>query len=277
MTTDLEGLKSGLSNFLEDRDYLYRLVSTIDWDAQLDAISAVLKEHRRSADQVSINIKELDERARTYRGPYHDHVVDEHVDAIWRSTYSDAAISLSAIGMIVPTIETIFAQTFRALGEKYDAKGIAPSEHKRWRRAKDHPERWNVQGYFGKDGYRVNIVAGLPQLCEATGITAYLRTDDLDWIDALLNYRNRMFHGGLEWSVPHRQAFGALIEERSWDRYFVWSKTNDEPWICYLRNEIIDALPDRVFAILGSLGRFTKSLPYELMSDAGEDPPPDAT
>lgn len=267
MTTDPERLKLGLENLLDERDYLYRLVATIDWDAQLDAIRAVLGEHRRSADHVSTNIKGLEEEARTYRGPYHDHVVDEHVDAIWRATYSDAAISLSAVGMIVPTIETIFAQAFHALGEKYVAKGIAPPDHKRWRRAKENPERWNVQWYFGKNDGRVDIVSGLPQLCDATGVSAHLGPDDLDWIVALLSYRNRMFHGGFEWSIPQRQTFVALIAERGWDQYFVWSTTNDQPWICYLRDEVIDALPDRVFAILGSLGRFTKALPHKLMSD----------
>lgn len=122
MTTDPERLKLGIENLLDDRDNLYRLVATIDWDAQLDAIRAVLGEHRRSADHVSTNIKELEEEARTYRGPYHDHVVDEHVDAMWRATYSDAAISLSAVGMIVPTIETIFARPSMPLARNTSPK-----------------------------------------------------------------------------------------------------------------------------------------------------------
>ncbi|RWO22122.1 hypothetical protein [Mesorhizobium sp.] len=273
--TDPEHRRLGLENMLEDRDYLYRLVSTIDWDAQLEAIRAVLREHRRSADGVSANIKELEEEARTYQGPYHDHVINEHVDAKWRSTYSDAAISLSAVGMIVPMLETIFAQAFHSLGAKYAAKGIAPPDHKRWRRAKDHPERWNVQWYFGKNDGRVDIVSGLPQLCDAIELSAHLRPDDIDWIVALFSYRNRMFHGGFEWSIPQRQMFVALIAERGWDRYFFWSTSNDEPWICYLRDEVIDVLPDRVFAILGGLGRFTKALPDELMTDPEDRPPPD--
>ncbi|KQT01680.1 hypothetical protein ASG42_27125 [Rhizobium sp. Leaf391] len=83
-----------------------------------------------------------------------------------------------------------------------------------------------------------------------------------------------MFYGGFEWSIPQRQTFVALIEGRGWEQYFVWSTTNDQPWICYLRDEVIDALPDRVFAILGSLGRFTKALPHELMSDPRDQRPP---
>jgi len=54
----------------------------------------------------------------------------------------------------------------------------------------------------------------------------------------------------------------------------VWSTTNLQPWICYLRDGVIDALPDRVSAILSSLGRFTKALPQELMSDPHDQRPP---
>jgi len=274
---DFERFKLGLENMLDDRDYLYRLVSTIDWDAQLQAIRSVIRQHRISADGVSDNIKSLEEEARTYDGPYYDHVVDEHVDAKWRSSYSDAAISLSAIGMIVPMIETIFAQTLHALGAKYVAKGIAPPVHKRWQRAGDHPQRWNVQWCFSGDDARNDIVSGLPQFSEASGLSAHLQPEDLDWIVALLSYRNRMFHGGFEWSIPQRQMFVNLIAEREWDRYFFWSKINDEPWICYLRDEVVDALPDRVLAILGSLGRFTKALSYDLMSEPTHEPPPHLT
>jgi hypothetical protein len=270
---EIEHIRHGLEGLLDDRDYLYRLVSTIDWDAQLEAIRAVLGQHRHSADGVNAKIKALEETARTYEGPHHDHVVDEHVDAIWRSSYSDAAITLSALGMIVPMIESVFAQTFNSLGVKYITKGIAPPAHRRWERAREHPEGWNAQWYFGKDQHRVDIVSGLPQLCEAAGVAAYLQPDNLDWIVALLTYRNRMFHGGFEWAIPQREKFMTLVEKRGWDRYFTWSTSGGEPWIFYLRDEVIDSLPDRMFSILSGLGRFTKALPYKLMSDPLEEVP----
>lgn len=268
-----ERLRLGLENLMDDRDYLYRLISNIDWDAQLDAVRSVLRQHRQAADRVSANIKDLEEAARTYDGPYHYHVVDEHVDAMWQSSYSDAAISLSAIGMVVPMIETIFAQAFQALREKYVAKGMSPPQHKRWTRAEQHPERWNVQRYFATDGVKTDIISGLRQLCEASGVSPFLGPDYMDWMAALFHYRNQMFHGGFEWSIAQRQSFVKLIAERGWERYFFWSTTNGDPWICYLRDDIIDALPERVFAVLGSLGRFTKALPYELMTDSGDEGP----
>lgn len=266
MTSDTDSLRLGLENLLDDRDYLFRLLDTIDWDAQLDAVTAVLARNRAAAERVSSDIDQLGERAQTYSGPYHVRVVDEHVDAMYRSSYSDAAVSLSAIGMIVPMMESVFSQSFQSLGSMYVAKQIAPPDHKRWRRAGPHPECWNCQWYFGHDEVRNDIISGLPQLSEGVGLSAYLEPDTTDWIAAMLSYRNRMFHCGFEWSFPQRDQFERLIEARDWEKYFQSARSNDKPWIFYLRDEVIDDMPRRMESILGGFGRFAKDLPLELIS-----------
>jgi hypothetical protein len=176
--------------------------------------TGMLSRNRSAAD-----IAELEERARTYSGPYHHHVVDEHVDAMWRSSYSDAAVSLSAIGMIVPMAESVFSQSFQSLGSMYLAKRLEPPDHRRWQRAGRRAEHWNCQWYFGRDEPRNDIISGLPQLSEASGLSAYLEPDMMDWLAAMLSYRNRMFHGGFEWSVAQRNQFKALISVRNWDAH----------------------------------------------------------
>ncbi|MBZ9810944.1 MULTISPECIES: hypothetical protein [unclassified Mesorhizobium] len=95
MNPEIADQRLGLDNLLDGRDYLFRLLDSIDWDAQLGAIRSVLVSNRSAAEGVAADIAELGERAETYSGPHHHHVVDEHVDAMWRSTYSDAAVSLS--------------------------------------------------------------------------------------------------------------------------------------------------------------------------------------
>lgn len=92
-----------LDHFMEDRDYLFRLVNTIDWDLQLEAIKGVLRRNHAASQAVSAQIDELRREAETYRGRYQDRLVDEHIDAIFRSSYSEAANSMAAIGMIVPS------------------------------------------------------------------------------------------------------------------------------------------------------------------------------
>lgn len=266
MNPDTDSLRLGLENLLDDRDYLFRLLDSIDWDAQLEAVSAVLARNRAAAERVSSDIDQLGERARTYDGPYHDHVVGQHVDAMYRSSYSDAAVSLSAIGMIVPMMESVFSQSFQALGAMYDAKAMQPPEHQRWKRAGTHEKRWNCQWYFGQDGARNDIICGIPQLSEATGLSPYLQEDITDWIAAMLTYRNRMFHGGFEWSLEQRDQFEKLIVEKAWDKYFQSARTGDKPWIFYLRDEIIDDMPNRMASILNSFGVFAKNLPFNLIS-----------
>lgn len=266
MTPDLNDLRRGLENLLDDRDYLFRLLDSIDWEAQLEAVRSVLARNRSAAERVSANIAELGERARTYSGPYHDHVVDEHVDAMWRSSYSDAAVSLSAIGMIVPMAESVFSQSLQSLGSMYAAKQMQPPPHRRWTRAGEHAERWNCQWYFGRDEPRNDIISGLPQLSEASGLAPHLEPDMMDWLVAMLSYRNRMFHGGFEWSLEQRDQFERLIAERKWEKYFQSARTNDKPWIFYLRDEVIDDMPRRMESILDSFGRFAKALPCELIS-----------
>lgn len=266
MSSETTGPRLSFDDLLDDRDYLFRLLDTIDWDAQLDAIRSVLARNRSAAERVATNITELGEQARAYSGPYHHRLVDEHVDAMFSSSYSDAAVSLSAIGMVVPMMESVFAQSFQSLGSMYVAKQIAPPDHKRWRRAGQHHERWNCQWYFDRDEPRNDIISGLPQLSEAVGLSTYLEPDTMDWIAAMLSYRNRMFHGGFEWSLPQRDQFERLIAARNWDKYFQWALTNDKPWIFYLRDEVIDAMPRRMESILGGFGRFAKDLPFELVS-----------
>lgn len=266
MMRDLSDLRLSFENLLDDRDYLFRLLDSINWDAQLEAVTAVLERNRAAAEHVSLSIAQLGERAHTYAGPYHDHIVGEHVDAIYRSSYSDAAVSLSAIGMIVPMMESVFSQSFQSLGALHDAKAMQPPEHRRWKRAGAHEKRWNCQWYFGQAGARNDIICGIPQLSEATGLSPYLHDDVMDWIVAMLTYRNRMFHGGFEWSLEQRDQFERLIDARKWDKYFQSARTNDRPWIFYLRDDVIEEMPKRMESILDSFGVFAKHLPRDLVS-----------
>jgi hypothetical protein len=102
MSPDAMESRLSFDDLLDDRDYLFRLLDTIDWDAQLEAIRSVLARNRSAAEQVSANIAQLGERARTYSGPYHDHLVNEHIDAMFSSSYSDAAVSCPPLAWSCP-------------------------------------------------------------------------------------------------------------------------------------------------------------------------------
>lgn len=267
---ELAGVPLGVDDLMEDRDYLFRLVNTIDWDAQLDAIRGVLHRNQRASAAVSANIDELEQEAQTYRGPHHDRIVDEHVDAMFRSTYSEAANSMAAIGMIVPMLESIYAQSFHSLGDMYAAKGMVPPAHPRWHRAGAHRHRWNCQVYFDRDGEpRQDIIRGIRQISAASGLAAYISAETSNWIDAMLTYRNKMFHGGLEWSLAQRDQFEQQITQRHWEGFFRSARTDNRPWIFYIKDDIIAEMPSKIEAILDGMGRFARGLPFELVSIGG--------
>lgn len=262
-----EDIRLGFDQFMEDRDYLFRLVNTIDWDSQLEAIKGVLRRDQKASQAVSENIDELKLEAETYRGPHHEHVVDEHVDAMFRSSYSEAANSLAAIGMIVPMLESLYSQSFHSLGQMYAAKGMVPPPHRRWDRAGAHPERWNCQVYFGEDGKaHQDIIRGIRQITVASGLAGHLPEGAANWIDAMLTYRNKMFHGGFEWSLAQRDQFNQQIAERQWGDLFQSATSDHKPWIFYIRDEVIAEMPKQIEGILDGMGRFAKALPFELVS-----------
>lgn len=269
-SSEFEGLKPRyFDNFLDDRDYLYTLVNTIDWQSQLHAVRLMISRNREVGEAFSKAIEKEGEEVKAYRGPHHEHWVDRHVDMIHDSVYRDAAESMAAIGMIAPLVESTLGQSLAALGDMYDRKNISPGGHKRWKRAEDHPARWNCQFYFNdKKQASNNIILGLPQLVAACGLNKFLSKEFATWFEAMFTYRNFMFHGGFEWSLDRREFFETQVKNKAWSRFFSCSTTNGRPWIYYIEKAAIDALPTMVEDMLDSLGRFAKSLPFELISES---------
>lgn len=255
-------------SFLDDRDYLYTLVHNIDWQSQLLAVRLMLSRNRQAGEAFSKAIDKDEADVKAYKGPHQDHWVDRHVDMLHESVYRDAAESMAAIGMIAPMVESTLGQSLAALGDMYVRRNISPSNHKRWKRAGDHAARWNCQVYFDSDKQaKNNIILGMPQLAEASGLDQFLPKDFMAWFEAMFTYRNFMFHGGFEWSIERREFFEKEIEKHGWDQFFTCSTSNNRPWIYYIKNEAIDTLPTMVEDMLDSLGRYAKSLPFELTSE----------
>ncbi|MGO4569065.1 hypothetical protein AB4Z52_29460 [Rhizobium sp. 2YAF20] len=263
-----EGFTPGyFDNFLDDRDYLYTLVHTIDWQSQLLAVRLMISRNRREGEAFSKAIEDDAAEVRAYDGPHHNHWVDQHVDMLHESVYHDAAESMAAIGMIAPLVESTLGQSLAALGGMYDRKNIHPGDHKRWKRAEGHESRWNCQFYFdSKKQAKNNIISGLAQLAAACGLDRFLSQDFMTWFEAMFTYRNFMFHGGFEWTIERRTIFEKEIEKKGWELFFTCSTTNGRPWVYYIRDEAIDALPTMVENMLDSLGLFAKSLPVGLTS-----------
>lgn len=268
---DFAGFQTDWSSLLHGRDHILTLIDNVEWDSQLQAIRLLIDWNRKAREDFSAYIQQSEVEVNAYSGPHHDHYVDQHVDLLHETVYRDAAESMSAIGMIAPMVESTLCQALAALGKMYQEKKMNPPTHYRWTRADkaDCPWelRWNCQFYFNdQNEAKNNIPLGFPQLAEACGLARHLTSDFLTWSKAMFNYRNFMFHGGFEWSVGNRQKFTELIEKEGWHQFFTCSTSRGEPWIYYLTNETIDAMPDRVEKMLDGLGQFAKELPFELIS-----------
>jgi hypothetical protein len=252
---------------IDDRDRLYLFTDSIDWRAQLIAVRLMLSRNREAREAFSQAIEDDKADVLAYDGPYHWDYVDRHVDMLHESVYRDAAESMAAIGMIAPMVESTLGQIFFALGDMYERKKLSPRAHKRWIRAGVSRRKWDFQCFFNeKKEEKDNIVLGMRQISGASGLDKFLSDEFITWFEAMFTYRNYMFHGGFEWGQKRRDAFEKKIDTCGWP-FFSCSTSGGRPWIYYLRNETIDAMPTMVENMLDSIGRFAKSLPFELISE----------
>lgn len=242
---------------MSDRDHAeYLLGEDIDLDAQMAAIRDLLHRHRSAEDALSVDIDELGEAAQKAEGRYAEHLVDLSVDSMWKSTYQAAAHSMAAASMLAPIMESILVRLFAKFGERpwpqVDAERQA-------RAGAAHKGFWNAQIYFSsKDGEKSDIGRGVRQLAATTGLADHLPADFHTAFEALVLYRNKMFHNGFEWPIEARGKFEILVEARGWGDWFNSSRTNHEPWIFYMTPAFVDRCLDLVDQTLDAIGRLAR-------------------
>lgn len=247
---------------MDDRDYLFRLVTEIDWESQVRAVRTVL---RRNAKASAAAQEHIDELKRTGSGLRDE---DDMVDAMNQATYDGGANSMAAIGMVAPMVEGLFSQAFSSLGLLYAEKGMEPPDDERWSLSRSHEQRWNCQYYFksADEPPKQDIISGIVQISRAAGLNKHISKADFIWIRAMLTYRNLMFHNGLEWSPPRRAGFVKVIKEQKWEHFFSYSTSGGDPWVFYIQKEVMADIPSVIERILDGMGKFAKSLPLELVA-----------
>lgn len=243
---------------LSDRDYAHFALPHIDLDAQLRAIRSLLSRNRTADEALTKEIQELGDRARTATGANSWRLVDDHVDLMHGSVYHDAANSMAAVGMLAPMIESVFVGTFKAIGRQ----GWPLNGDKRLKRAgADHERFWDPQVYFpkGKAKPRTDLVLGIDQLLDATGMTGFMPEDYQAVIKALFAYRNRMLHSGFEWPRAARREFADFIAQEGWpEAWFSQATSGGKPWVFYMSEALIERCFAVLDAALDSAGRYIR-------------------
>ena len=241
---------------LSDDDAACLALPDLDYDSQLIAIRGLLNRQARADKERTAEIKKLEAFAAQVSGVRNQQAVDEWVDRLSFSTYQDAADSMAAVGMIAPFIESLFYQAFQNIGHEMTKDVSPPNNHKRWQRPAQ--DQWDCHFVWDNGRRKKDLVRGIMQLIEATGMTPYMPDDLQPTLSALFAYRNKMFHCGFEWPLEERRRFDErLMNEPHWPPDWFSKATSDgEPWIFYMSSVFIEHCLVRTDQIITGIGGF---------------------
>jgi len=256
---------------LTNRDYAVVLLEDIDLEAQLAAVRGLLRRNAEADAALAGEIREIATRVGEASGEFGMQLENDWVDHLHGSVFQDAAHSMSAVGMLVPMLESLLTATFAAIRDlAHPAVPVRPSGA----RAAyiGDANFWNPHYVFGRKRGSRDIARGVVQLADSTGLLPLLPGDFAMVADALFTYRNRMFHHGFEWPKPERAKFEELIVERGWPPdWFSRSTSGGEPWIIYMSDTLIRHSLALIDAILEGIGIFVQAR-YPHLATASQRP-----
>lgn len=241
----------------ELREYLWCLELDFDSDAQLSAIRGLLKRQRVESAALDEDLQRLEAHATELSGAHSEAASDALIDSMHHAVYQAAAHSMAAVGMLAPLTETVFAESFRAIGKRFLAHAEINPQHIRWRSHRLYA--WDCH-FAIRDGRREkHLVGGLFQLADAIALLPYLPQDLQPTLSLLFEYRNKMFHHGFEWPLDVRKAFATRVTAAGCLNSWVSAATSgDDPWVFFLTEAFIDHCVATVNQSLDAIARFVR-------------------
>jgi hypothetical protein len=166
---------------------------------------------------------------------------------------------MAAIGVLAPTIESLFVAVYRGIADfRPPVMPVTPSGVRA--AFSDDPRFWDPRFVYSRQGRSKNLVRGLLQLADATGLGPYLPSNLPMMLDALFRYRNKMFHHGFEWPPLERDRFEGTIASEGWPAdWFTRSTSGHRTWIIYMSDVLIDHAIAQIDQTLEGIGRFVRS------------------
>jgi hypothetical protein len=241
------------------RDLAYGLLPDLNYEAQVMAIRLLLSRQRKADNELADEIKRMETFC---SGRHANQAVDEWVDLLHDSVYQSAAHSMAAAGMLAPLVESLFHGAFYKVREHSLPANALYSTHPRWKFSAD--DAWDCHYFYNKEGKREqNLVKGITQLAEAVGLSSYLPNDLEPTLQALFEYRNKMFHCGFEWPVDKRGKFAERIvkasSEEGWSSgWFDKAESDETPWIFYLTDGFVDHCLNCIDRVIDGMGSFAE-------------------
>ena len=200
-----------------------------DFRSQLIAIRIVLERNREAEGKLTAEIKKLEADIRERGG--NAWMVDHWVDKLHSSTFLDATHSMAAVGLIAPLMESLFGRIVRHF-----------TDEQTWESSRR------------KHG----VVNAFLQIAEDIDLRRLL-PDDLDTtVRALFEYRNKMFHGGLEWPEKDRARFANRIHSEGWEDCFSLAHSGNEPWFFYMTRGFVERCLETFYEVIDGVGVHTR-------------------
>lgn len=222
-----------------DEDASIALIKNIDLYSQriaiIDFVNSMNSVQRKNQVEIS-KIESICKNASRLRSNF---LIDELINSYHFSIYSHSTYSMAVLGMTAPIIESLFYEIFKNIGELMEDKFSGDNEE----RLHCIKKRiiWDCHFVVKNGKMHKNIVNGIKQLAEFTGFNEFLPSDYYSILDALIYYRNMMFHDGLEWQNENTEKFKHKLETSNWPKnWFDCSKRNDTPWIYFMTTIMIE-------------------------------------
>jgi hypothetical protein len=237
------------------RDNASLVLPRLDYESQLLAIKDVLRRNAMVDKLTDETVEALNQHALRSTGVENQRVVDEWVDTLHNSTYQSAALSMSALGMLAPLYESLFSQAF--YGIRHEFIGLLRIDDSIRRVGITDKDFWECRTYIDREKDRKqNVFLGTRQLAKAIGLSTFLPESLWNVFDALISYRNMMFHNGFEWPEERCEAFAKRIHEGGWDAWFSSATVDARPWMFYMTKPFVEECLEHINKVLESIGRF---------------------
>ena len=229
-----------------------------DTDAHLWAIRDLVRRLRRDDKELTENIRKIE--ALADHPSWNNRDIDNLHEQYYASVYQDAAHSMTVVAVLAPFVESMFKQGFIGIRRHLESRGRLPtSPHARSQMRSER--QWDCQ--YVSTSPKANVVAGIIELTETTGLAAELPNDLHAILRALFGYRNKMLHFGFEWPEKERRAFALTIVEQHWPgEWFSASTSDGVPMMFYLSDGFVDHCLQSINAIIPGIGRFLRKSDY---------------
>jgi hypothetical protein len=184
----------------------------------------------------------------------HEHAVEEYGMTFYQSVYQDGTHSLAAVGMVAPLMETVFVRLLDAARKMVDVTTILPL-HARWCVVDKEGKRWNCKYRWSKSdkAWKDDLVNGIEQFLKALHIETFLGHEDRLRLKTLFQYRNNMFHNGMEWPEEKRASFMKLMKELP-PQWLQLAESGGRPWMFYMTASFVDGCLDMLERFVDSVG-----------------------